>query len=120
MGSGFADHLSQQSNLPERMLDEFLRAKARIDRHYTHQVDLMNYILQFLNGCVWIDGDTSFTSKILYLLDISMQVRTRLNMHGNNFRSGFLKCFSIAFGLNDHQVNIQWFPRVPADGLHHW
>jgi len=66
---------------------------------------------------VRIEGDAGFCSQGFDLLDISVKVRTSLNMDRDVFGARLPEGFDVSFRLYDHQMDIERLGGMSLDGL---
>ena len=94
-------------DLPERVLDELLPAKAGVHRHEEHHVDIVDQLLERVDGGAGIQGNARTTARRLDLLDDAVRVTRRLDMKGDDVRPRARKTLNVCLWVLDHQMHVK-------------
>ena len=91
----------------------FCPPKPRIDRHDQDQIDHVDHRLDALDRGPGIHGDAGFLAERADRLQRAMNVRTGLDVDGDEVGAGFGEGFQIRIARRDHQVDVERLFGVP-------
>ena len=94
-------------------------AKSGIDRHDQDLIDDVDHRLDRFDGRARVERYAHPLAKRADRLHGSVEVRARLHMDDNGIGSRSRECLEVRIAWCDHEMNIERFPGVGADGLHH-
>ena len=69
-------------------------------------------------GGAWIEGDAGLLAERADRLQRAVDMRARLDMHGDDVGAGLGEGFQIGVAWRDHQVHVEQLPAVWAQRLH--
>ena len=84
-------------------------AEAGIDAHEQDDIEVLEDVLQGVDGRMGIEGNACFHACCLDLLDSAVQVGGRLSVDGKDVGTRAGECLNVALGLDNHQMDVQGF-----------
>jgi hypothetical protein len=111
MGTCCSNQLTQLAYFFQRVGNELLSAKSRIDTHQQYHIHFFNDICQHGNRCCRIQGNPCLHSSFLDLLHHPVQMRTSLKMHIHHHGTQVFHFPDKLLRLYNHQMYIQRFLR---------
>ena len=114
-----AEQLAQAPHLTERVRNKLLAAKAGVDGHEHHHVELGRNLLQAGHGRVRIERYAGQHAGLPDLLHHAVQVGAGLVMHVHHPRAQGGHAVNVLLRLHNHQMHVERLARTPRHGLHH-
>ena len=100
---------AQLADFLQGMRNERLPAEAGIDAHEQDDVEVLEDVLQGVDGRMGIEGNACLHACRLDLLDGAVQMGGRLSVDGKDVGTRAGECLNVAFGLDNHQMDVQGF-----------
>ena len=96
-----------------------MAAEARIDRHHQDEIDQVDDRLDGLDRRARIERHAGLLAERADRLQRAVDVRARLDVHGDDVGAGLGEGLEIGIAGRDHQVHVEHLPGVRAQRLHH-
>ena len=115
LASRRVDPASYFGNFFQRMRNERLATKSRIDRHDQNQIDLVHHVIKKMQWRTGIEHQPGLAAVIANQLQRAVDVLGRFLMKTDDVRTGFGKIGNDAIDRFDHQMHIDRYLHVRAD-----
>src|ERR1700722_13755069 len=94
-------------DLAQRGLDETLSAEARVDAHDEHQVDLVNHVLERLEGAGRVEGEARLAARRPDQLQRTVDVERGLRVEADEVGAGGGEALDQGVHRGHHQVHVK-------------
>ena len=120
MDGSITNHLAQLAHLVDLRGNEFLSAKAGVDRHYANQIYHIKQIFNLVCRGGGIKRNSGFGTVRADRLHHAMCVGSRLKVGGNDISAGLGIGLNIGIHRRNHQMHIHNCFDVWPDGSAEW
>ena len=114
----FGTQLAEATDFVERARDEFLAAKAGIDRHHQDVINHVEHLAERVDGRRGIDDHTGLCPMILDVMKGAIQVDAGFLMHRDPVRAGLHEVRNELVRVLNHEVTIERQVGDFAEGTH--
>mmetsp|Transcript_156 Transcript_156/g.559 ORF Transcript_156/g.559 Transcript_156/m.559 type:complete len:269 (+) Transcript_156:160-966(+) len=113
-------HGPELPDLVDLALDELLAAKAGVDRHDEDEVDLVQHVLDGLQGSAGVEHNAGVAAEVLDHVHDAVQVDGGglLGVHADDVSAGLCKVSHALLRLDNHQMHVQDLVGHGAEGIH--
>ena len=116
---------AQTADLIQGLRDQLLPRKARIDGHHKNPVHVGKDLVQHRKRCCGVQGNHCLGASCANRRQNPLQMAACLNVHAHVIPFPEIKPIRLAFGIRDHQMEVQWdggcgadlFDKVGTQGL---
>ena len=111
MQAALVDGLARPGDLRQRLWNQFLPSKARVNGHNQEHIDQREHVFKHEDGCGGVERHSDLFACLADLLHHAVQVRTDLVVDDNEVRTGFCKGLDVLL-RNCHGKTIHTQPGV--------
>lgn len=118
MGTAATDEVAQLVHLLDGVLDEHLTAKAWIDTHEQHHIDVANDVFQQGDRTGGVERHTSLHACSMDLLNGTVQMGTGLYVDVHHHGTQTSRLLDVVLRMDDHVVDVEQFGTLARHSLH--